>query len=403
MLVPVAVPIEIHDDPVIELDPGPARVRFELRDLATDQSREFPITVPDDGTVTLKDLLEQAFDWTPEQLSEFARLRTEAVDAAARAEQAADNLDEAVESAKGYRDESEGFRDTAVTKAGEANDSAAAALAHSTEAGVQRWEAVNERWAATDARNLAIGAKDDAIDARDAAEGHAGDAETHATAAAGSATAASGSASAAAGSAQTAEQKAIQTAADALTLQQRIEAGAYEIGYTPDDEPYLLPPADVLNQNLTVDTSVGTRVMLGGVMIFGDTGWRTISAPPGWTTDTGAGRCAVRRIGNRVEFEARLAPAGDNLGQPRSSVGTHLIAGIVPGNGFLTDFRGMCGTAFSNQGAMLGAIRMQGALDARLYWANPITGNWGSSDWITFQMGWFTSNPWPTSLPGVPA
>lgn len=86
VVAPVAVPVEIYDNPTIEMEPGPARVRFELRNLAVDQTREFPVTVPSEGPVTLRDILDEAYDWTPEELSAFEQLRADAVAAAEAAE-----------------------------------------------------------------------------------------------------------------------------------------------------------------------------------------------------------------------------------------------------------------------------------------------------------------------------
>lgn len=92
IIAPVAVPVEIYDNPTIEMEPGPARVRFELRDLAVDQTREFPVTVPATGSVTLRDILDEAYDWTPDELSAFAQLRA---DAQAAAQDASDHADRA--------------------------------------------------------------------------------------------------------------------------------------------------------------------------------------------------------------------------------------------------------------------------------------------------------------------
>ncbi|MDV6299944.1 SGNH/GDSL hydrolase family protein [Dietzia maris] len=89
VVVPAAVPIEVHDGPTVELEPGPARVRFELKYLVADQGREFPITVPDEGPVTLRDLLEESYQWDPLELSAFAQLRAAATDAAGTATDAA--------------------------------------------------------------------------------------------------------------------------------------------------------------------------------------------------------------------------------------------------------------------------------------------------------------------------
>lgn len=65
------------------------------------------------------------------------------------------------------------------------------------------------------------------------------------------------------------------------------------------------PPA-----GMTVDTSVGTRVLVAGVMIHGDTGWRDVSS---WLSEgVESGSLRVRREGSNVtwRFVNVLLPAG---------------------------------------------------------------------------------------------
>src|SRR5690625_3783555 len=78
---------------------------------------------------------------------------------------------------------------------------------------------------------------------------------------------------------------------------------------TPDRPPgaagLALPAANLPAEarealDITIDTTAGTRVFMGGVMVYGDTGWRDISQllNPGFT----AGICMVRRVNSTVRF-----------------------------------------------------------------------------------------------------
>ena len=76
-----------------DLVPGPTRLTVQVGSHARG---EFDVVVPDEGPVSLAALVEEAFPWEPEQVAEFVRLRDEAVAAAARAEQAAEDVDSAI-------------------------------------------------------------------------------------------------------------------------------------------------------------------------------------------------------------------------------------------------------------------------------------------------------------------
>src|SRR5690625_721720 len=54
---------------------------------------------------------------------------------------------------------------------------------------------------------------------------------------------------------------------------------------------------------ITVDTSVGTRVFMGGVMVYGDTGWRDITSTATDALDpSNTGTIQLKREGNTVSL-----------------------------------------------------------------------------------------------------
>lgn len=69
-----------------DLVPGPTRLTVQVGSHARDS---FDVVVPDVGPVTLASLVDEVFEWTPEQVSEFVRLRDETVVAAGEAAQSA--------------------------------------------------------------------------------------------------------------------------------------------------------------------------------------------------------------------------------------------------------------------------------------------------------------------------
>src|SRR5690554_4271388 len=66
-------------------------------------------------------------------------------------------------------------------------------------------------------------------------------------------------------------------------------------------------PADAREAlGITVDTSVGTRVFIGGVMVYGDTGWRDITSTATDALDpSNTGTIQLKREGSTVSLALR--------------------------------------------------------------------------------------------------
>lgn len=100
--------------------------------------------------------------------------------------------------------------------------------------------------------------------------------------------------------------------------------------------------ADGRTPPITVDTSVGTRIMVGDTMVFGDTGWRDVTAliAPGWTVET----VQIKRETNTVKVRfvnMTAGPTGSLLlnlpvGWRRSGMSTLLPLATNLSGGFST-------------------------------------------------------------------
>ncbi|WP_206682128.1 hypothetical protein, partial [Dietzia sp. CQ4] len=102
-LMPREQPVDlVAGEGSVEVHPGPLQVRFDLAGVTFREGPTARVVVPEgEGEESLAEMLSAAHDWTPEEMSEFARLRNEAVDAAQRAEGAAGAVDEAITDAAG--------------------------------------------------------------------------------------------------------------------------------------------------------------------------------------------------------------------------------------------------------------------------------------------------------------
>ena len=174
-----------------DLIPGPTRITIQVGSHARDS---FDVIVPDEP-VTLARLIEDAFEWSPSVVSEVAAHRAAAEAAAARAEDAADDVDAAIAGAADQVVAAvEADRVAAEQAASAAAGSASAASGSASAAAGSESAAATSAAVASTQATLAGERADDAGVARDAASGSA-------AAAAGSASAAASSASDAAGSA----------------------------------------------------------------------------------------------------------------------------------------------------------------------------------------------------------
>lgn len=290
--------------------------------------------------------------------------------------------------AQGFRNEAEGFKTaagtsassasgsaaTATTKAGEASASAAAALTSEGKAKTSETNAAGSATAADTSRNQAQGFRNEASNFRNQAQGFRNEAE---------------------GFAGTASTKATEAANSAATLVRRVNRGGREIAYMPDGRPYLLDPEEVEEVPFEIDTSVGTRIMLGGHMVYGDTGWRRIDT----SSDVASGEVFIKRVNNLVTLRLAnvILAAGTGYGN------------ILNGSNSTPDgFRPELGErSLQMVGSSKNSVVPQriSIYDSNVTWGGKGVDIGGTrpTDDLSGTMKWTTSQPWPTSLPGTAA
>lgn len=137
---------------------------------------------------------------------------------------------------------------------------------------------------------------------------------------------------------------------------------------------------------LRLDTTVGTRIFAGTTMIFGDTGWRDIS-----TLGEGIDFLRISRYGNRVSISgggARVATGGTFLTKALP-VG-FLPTEIRPARGFM-----VIKSAMYPVGNASIANRLN-------YQSPPYAASVAVGDQLVFEASWITTDPWPSTLPGLP-
>lgn len=138
-----------------------------------------------------------------------------------------------------------------------------------------------------------------------------------------------------------------------------------------------------------VDTTVGTRVFVGDVMIYGDTGWRDVRGmlPAGWTADA----FAMRRVGPQVAVTVSgITPPDGIQGTQQIISGGALGDGWAPGDAVSVGRRRLIdewALDVSWAGSLFVYVRQSGLSDVGLR-----------------EVGWTVGRPqlWPTTLPGIP-
>lgn len=196
------------------------------------------------------------------------------------------------------------------------------------------------------------------------------------------------------------------TAHEVWTNTQNANAGVW-VGWR---KSVLVDPASsTTNLDLRLDTTVGTRIFAGNTMIFGDTGWREVSAdllhsnfglwsgtsdPPAEANPNAFVR--LKRDGNTVTLDARVMPLGDLVGTNRRDI--VLLSDNIP-----IHFRPhrdhiLVGEYWSYTSGERGLIRGRAAA-IELRGADGI---WVSNELVIVHASWETSNNWPNTLPGLP-
>lgn len=139
-----------------------------------------------------------------------------------------------------------------------------------------------------------------------------------------------------------------------------------------------------------IDTSAGTRVFAGTTMITGDTGTRDVSDfAEGFDFSTSTHhRMTLRRVGDQVFLEATGVRTIDDV----------WITKVLPGG-----FRPRPGEYNALRGFVLnkGVISTVGNSNTLLRLSRS-GGDFKTGDAIIVSATWFTSDGWPTALPGTP-
>ena len=145
--------------------------------------------------------------------------------------------------------------------------------------------------------------------------------------------------------------------------------------------------------SLRVDNSVGTRVFMGDVMIYGDTGLRRAPTEPASVTD---GEILLIRQGNTVTAILTGVTMTEGKGF------AHLFQ-IPPG------FRGEAGgrgaTGFVRRAGNATVAERIVIFSHYVTWVGTGMASGGDRPptGLTGSFSWRTSDPWPSSLPGTPA
>lgn len=150
-----------------------------------------------------------------------------------------------------------------------------------------------------------------------------------------------------------------------------------------------------------IDTTAGTRVFAGDVMIHGETGWRDLTPylAAGITPSSSIPDARFRRVDGMVEFAMKVDLADDFTG---SSICVFPVGFRAPASGY----RYLPG-AYTGAGKGAGASAMvpvsmigyvnSGALQT------PASKRLPSGSTLIWAGRFDTSDPWPTTLPGDPA
>ena len=142
---------------------------------------------------------------------------------------------------------------------------------------------------------------------------------------------------------------------------------------------------------LRVDTTVGTRVFFGEHMITGDTGTREVSdiaAGFDFTTSS-RHRLTLRRVGDQIFLKAVGVRTAED-----AWITDAIPQGFRPRSG---EYHAMRGAALSK-----GVIYPLGN-SVTLFRLSTSVGALKIGDTVNMNATWLTDNPWPSSLPGIPA
>lgn len=167
---------ELPDD--VNVYPGPAVLLIEA---GMDARREFRVTIPDQDTVTLGELVVGGFDWDEEVISIVDSYLVEMRELADQVAADRDRSETARTGAETAQDRAETARDDAEVYRGQAGDSASAAADSEANAATSESNSKASEVAADADRVAAEQARDQAQGHASTAQGHSNDASSAAT------------------------------------------------------------------------------------------------------------------------------------------------------------------------------------------------------------------------------
>ena len=283
---PVTVFLADGKATVSDVEPGEMTVLLQCRGVES----QGPVTVgvPDGtGTVTLRSLIESQFEYAPPIVSAV--------------QEAAANASASERAAIEAQVRSEAAADRAETRVDEAINNGANLI-----------------------RNEVKQDADRAVSARQAAK----QAESNAAASEASAASSASNAAASESAAKQSETNAGDFAAVATTAAtEAVDAMERATDLAGGDFATHEYVDGAVANALRIDTTVGTRLFFGEHMVYGDTGWRDISAD---VSNRESGRLLVRRIGEQVFLVAdalKLTSTG-SVSLPRLRVNFYPISRV---------------------------------------------------------------------------
>lgn len=161
-------------------------------------------------------------------------------------------------------------------------------------------------------------------------------------------------------------------------------------------------PADAREAlDITIDETVGTRVMVGGVMIYYDSGPRDVSSllGPDFALSVSVPRLMIQRVNDVVTLWGRIGAGPALAGQSRATR-AFLLSGDVP-SGFApinSYWYSVLGTAYLPTGPLaITNLSTVTRIDIRYG-----EGQWVEGEPISFAARW-DAGALPSTLPGLPA
>lgn len=150
---------------------------------------------------------------------------------------------------------------------------------------------------------------------------------------------------------------------------------------------------------LRVDTTVGTRVFMGDIMIYGDTGWRVLPHHSDNSGLTGQGQILMRRQGNLTTVHFDSVEVTEGSGAALVLHTRQITSGFRPANNI--------GTILTVSASVSSYDYADLRFNTSLWFLSRRKSGVYSTDrtdmFLNGEVSWTTNAPWPTTLPGIPA